>query len=176
MSTLIQTTIRPELIPVLYDFFEGKEYTIAGKKVKGVKIDLKSSLGRYIRSMCEKAERPETKRFYNMVFEVQDLASKQYTASVYQYIDGRNHFLKLPEQFIDDLNHMLEDIFRTSLNSYLRGFEKNGKIKEGIRQYMHDYDLEEHGHTLESIERMYMRYKKSPAKLKRFQHKWTSDA
>lgn len=176
MSTLIPTTIDEDLIPVLYTMFEGKEYNIAGKKVKGVKIDLKSSLGRYIRMMCVKAERPDTKRFYNIVFEVQDLSSKKYSGSVYQYIDGANHFLKLPEEFVKDLNHMLEDMFRTSLNSYLRGYEKAGVIKEGIRQYMKDFELEEHGHTLESIERMYMRFKKKPAKLSRFQHKWTSDA
>lgn len=176
MSSLIQTFIRPDLIPVLFQFFEGEEYTIGDKKVKGVKIDLKSSLGRYIRSMCIKAERPETKRFFNMVFEVNDLSSKSYSGSVYQYIDGKNHFLKLPEEFVDDLNHMLEDIFRTSLNSYLRGYEKKGIIKEGIRQYMKDFELEEHGHTLESIERMYMRFKKKRTKLSRFQHKWTSGA
>ena len=76
MSTLIPTTIDEDLIPVLYTMFEGKEYNISGKKVKGVKIDLKSSLGRYIRMMCVKAERPDTKRFYNIVFEVQDLSSK----------------------------------------------------------------------------------------------------
>ena len=130
MSTLIRTTIDPDLIPVLYTLFEGKEYNLGGKMVKGVKIDLKSSLGRYIRSMCQKAERPDTKRFYNIVFEVQDLSSKLYSASVYQYIDGANHFLMLPPEFVKDLNHMLEDIFRTSLNSYLRGFEANGSIKE----------------------------------------------
>ena len=176
MSTLIQTNIRPDLIPVLFEFFEGEEYTIGDKRVKGVKIDLKSSLGRYIRSMCAKAERPDTKRFFNMVFEVQDLANNKYKGSVYQYIDGKNHFLKLPEEFVDDLNHMLEDIFRMSLNSYLRGYEKNGRIKQGIRNYMCDFDLEEHGHTLESIERMYMRFKKSKTKLSRFQNRWTSGA
>lgn len=173
MSTLLPVTVKPYLVHVLWKLFDGEEFNIHGKKIKTIKIDLSSSIGRWIRSHCVKSNRPPRAKFYNLVLQMADCSGKKYKGTAHQYVDGKNHFLKLPEEFIDDFNHLLEDIYRTKVCSFLEAYEIHGTIKDGIRDYMAKYDLEEYDQTLESIERLYMREKSSSEKFTRYQHKWT---
>ncbi|OFM84559.1 hypothetical protein [Weeksella sp. HMSC059D05] len=173
MSTFLPVTIKPYLVHILWKLFDGKEFDMNGRKMKAIKIDLSSSLGRWLRSQCTKANRPARAKFYNMVFEITDCSTKKYRGTVYQYVDGKNNFLHLPTEFVDDFNHLLEDIYRTKICSFLEAYEMHGTIKDGIRDYMAKYDLEEYNQTLESIERLYMREKSKTEKFTRYQHKWT---
>lgn len=173
MSTVLPIEIKPYLVHVLFKFFEGKEYSYNGKNVKTIKVDLSSSIGRWLRSHCVKANRPIKPKFYNLVLEMPNCSTAKWKGTAHQYVNGRNHFLRLPEEFVDDFNHFLEDIYRTRVCAFLEGYESHGTIKQGIRDFMKKYDLEEYDQTLESIERLYMREKENTTIFDRFQHKWT---
>lgn len=175
MSTILPVSIKPYLVHVLFKLFEGDEFHYNGKVVKGIKVDLSSTIGRWLRSHCIKANRPPKAKFYNLVFEMPNCSTNKWKGTAHQYVNGKNHFLYLPQEFMDDFNHLLEDLYRTRVCAFLEGYEIHGTIKQGIRDFMKKYDLEEYDQTLESIERLYMREKENTEKFSRFQHKWTAN-
>lgn len=77
----------------------------------------------------------------------------------------------LPEEAVVMINDYLEGIFRTSLMSYLIGWEeKEGEesIVAGINKFIEKYNLLEFGFDPESIRRQFYRLKKDSHQLKFF--------
>lgn len=163
--TCVPVYIRPHLVKFLIDQFPpDKEAMYCGKRVKSVKIRTNSPLGKYIRSMCVKADYPAKSSNYNFFFSVEEKVAE---GSVYGYKNGQYHFLRFPEQFIEDLNEMLEEIFRMSFFYFVDGYRTSGRYgsrKEAIRLFIDRYELYEHGFNIDTLEQIITRMNKNNAK------------
>lgn len=157
---LVPVKIRPHLVKYLMDRFPTHaEAVYCGKRVKSVKIKTNSPLGRYIRSMMVKADVPEKATNFNFFFSVEENCAK---GSVYSYQSGKYSFLKFPQEFIEDLNELLEDMFRMAFFYFVEGYRMTGKFgdrKEAIRLFIDKYELYEYGFNLDILEKQYTRLK-----------------
>lgn len=156
--SLVPVKIRPHLIKYLYENFPAeKEAKYRGKEVKSVRVSVNSPLGKYIRSMCVKIDYPLKIENFNFFFSVDENVS---AGSVYAYQCGKHTFLRFPEEFIDDLNELLESMFRLSFYYFVEGVRQSGKYgsrAEAVRMFIDRYDLYEHGFTFDALNKNYGR-------------------
>lgn len=162
--TCVPVSIRPHLVKFLIEQFPAhKEAQYCGKKVKSVKIKTNSPLGKYIRSMCLKTDFPEKVSSYNFFFSVEETCSK---GNVYAFKNGKYNFLKFPGEFVEDLNEMLEEIFRMNFYYFVEGYKMTGQYgsrKEAIRLFIDRFELYEYGFNMESMEQTFTRISKDNA-------------
>lgn len=158
--SLVPVKIRPHLIKYLYDNFPAEqEAKYRGKAVKSVRININSPLGKYIRSMCVKADYPLNPSHFNFFFSVEESCP---SGSLYAYKSGVHNFLQFPEEFIEDLNEMLEEMFRMSFYFFVEGFKHTGQFgsrADGVRAFIDRYDLYEHNFTFDALNKQYTRLK-----------------
>lgn len=164
--TLIPVNLRPHLVSFFYQQFDSYEVELYGKRVNEVKIHTRSVLGRYIRMMVCRIDKPilnfETN--FNIIFSINDTErSKIFSTDKYKFVDGTKTFLFIPDYFEKDLNELLQKEFETSLFYFIEGYRANneyGAMREGARLFMDRYDLYEHGYSYAAIEQIYMRAKR----------------
>lgn len=156
--TLVPVNIRPHLIKYLYESFPAeKEAKYRGKAVKSVRVSVNSPLGKYIRSMCVKCDYPQKITNFNFFFSVEENVS---SGSVYAFASGKYNFLRFPEEFIEDLNEMLESMFRMTFFYFVEGYKQSGKYgsrAEAIRLFIDRYDLFEHDFTFDALNKQFTR-------------------
>lgn len=152
--TCVPVNIRPHLVKYLIEQFPAhEEAKYCGKHVKSVKIKTNSPLGKYIRAMCVKAKVPEKAVNYNFFFSVEENCAE---GNVYAYKNGKYSFLMFPQEFIEDLNEMLEEMFRMNFFYFVEGYRMTGQYgsrKEAIRLFIDRYELYEHGFNMETLEK-----------------------
>lgn len=158
--SLVPVKIRPHLVKYLFERFpteKERESHYCGKKVKSVRINTNSPLGKYIRSMCVKSDYPQNPAHFNFFFSVDDNCS---TGSLYGYKSGKYSFLKFPEEFIEDLNEMLEEMFYISFYYFVEGYRQTkefGGRSEAIRVFIDRYDLYECGFNFSTLDKRFTR-------------------
>lgn len=159
--TCVPVKIRPHLVKFLIDQFPiDRDAQYCGKRVVSVKIKSNSPIGKYIRSMCVKVDYPAKADNYNFFFSVNETESE---GTVYGYKNGKYRFLELPEQFIDDLNELLEEVFRMNFTYFVEGFRMTGMYgsrREAIRLFIDRYDLFEYGFNMDTLEQIITRNSK----------------
>lgn len=168
--TLLPVNIRPHLVPFLFLEFPGIDGNFFGKKVKAVKVSTKNTLGKLIRLLAEKSDRPPGKdKSYSMYLSVCEREQNtEYFGKIYLYESGQYSFLYLPPEGAKMINDHLESIFRTAMLYYLDGWvEKEGEqsLVEGIARFMDKYNLWEVNFDPESLRRNYYRLKKAEKRL-----------
>lgn len=176
MSSIVPITIRPHLVPYFFKESEGKIFNYGNKKVKTALFSPEvSSIGKIIRMLMIKSGVPLNINFFNLNLVVADDGnSKAYSGQFYKHVSGRNSYLRLPEEANDDINDLLEDIFRMSFNSYMNGcIENNGEavVVSAIDKWIDKYDLLEFGFSNDTFRQMYYREKKNGKIIARFQNK-----
>lgn len=173
--SVVPISIRPHLIPFFFKECEGKEVSYGNRKVKAVLFSPQfSSLGRMIRLLMVKAGRPLNVDNFNLYMSVADEAgSKRYQGHFYKFENGRNSFLQLPPETAEDVNDLMEDLFRMSFVSYVNGCVENneGVIVSAIDKFIDKYDLLECGFSNETLRRLYYRERKTDKIVSRFQNK-----
>lgn len=115
--------------------------------------------------MCTKCDYPEKHSNYNLFFSVQDV---EFEGSLYGFQSGKFSFLKFPEEFIEDLNELFEDMFRISFFYYVEGFRSTGKygsIDQGIKSFIEHYELYEHNFNFATLQQQYFRLRKENRQL-----------
>lgn len=174
--SLVPIIIRDHLVPFFFKESDGKEASYGNKKVKAVLFSpTVSSVGRVIRLLMVKSGTPLKVNKFNLYLTISDEANgKRYNGQFYKSVSGRNSFLMLPKEANDDINDLLEDIFRLSFISYMNGCVENNNdsvITKAIDKFIDKYDLLEFGFSNATLRRLYYREKKNCKIASRFQTK-----
>ncbi len=177
--SIVPIVIREHLVPFFFKENEGTEQAYGNKRVKAVLFSPNvSSIGKVLRMLMVKAERPLKITNFNLFLTIADSANgKKYSGQFYKQENGRNSFLMLPPEANDDINDLLEDIFRMSFISYMNGcIENNGTaiVTLAIDKFIEKYDLLEFGFSNDTLRRLYYREKKNAKICARFQTKKTT--
>ena len=169
----VPVQIRPHLVPFFFEEFEGIESHYLNKRVKAAKISTNKPLGKIIRMLVEKIDRPVKPDNFQMFLSIEDRErSKEFFGQVYKCADGSNSFLHLPPAGMQLVNDHLEDLFRTSMVYYVEGHLADnpaGEIRKAIDLFLMKYDLYEYGFGIETLRRHYYRVLEDGAFLKRMQ-------
>ncbi len=171
-QSIIPVNIRPHLVPFLYQEFQGVEEKYLHTKVKSAKICTRTTLGKIIRLLAEKCEKPLKPEKYNVFLSVRNVESCEFFGSVFKYQKGTYSFLRLPEAGCKLVNDHLEDAFRLSLVSFILGYsteKKKGDIGDAINVFLDSYNLREFGFSEATVRRLYDREIKSDGMLSRMQ-------
>ena len=174
--SLVPIVIRQHLVPFFFKESEGQEVAYGNYKVKAVLFSSTvSSVGRIIRLLMVKSGKPMKIDSFNLYLKVSDDGNtKRYTGQFYKQEKGRNSFLMLPKEANDDINDLLEDIFRLSFISYINGCIENNEsalITQSIDKFIDKYELLEFGFSNDTLRRLYYREKKKDKIVSRFQTK-----
>jgi hypothetical protein len=125
-----------------------------------------------------KAERHLKVDNFNLFLTISDDGNgKKYEGQFYKHESGRNSFLMLPKEANDDINDLLEDMFRMSFISYMNGCIENNDesvVIAAIDKFIDKYDLLEFGYSNDTLRQFYYREKKKCKILSRFQTKKSS--
>lgn len=172
--SIVPLVIRPHLVPFFFKESDGKEASYGNKKVKSVLFSgTASTVGRIIRLLMVKSGTPLNVCHFNLFLTVADGASSnRYKGEFYKFEKGYNSFLKLPEEANNDINDLLEDMFRMSFVSYMNGYvESNGEasVVAAIDKFIDKYDLLEFGFSTDTLRRLYYRERKQNQLAHRFQ-------
>lgn len=175
-SSIVPILIRSHLVPFFFKESEGEEMAYGKKRVKAVIFPPNvSTVGRIIRLLMIKADRPLEIKNFNLFLTISDDGNgKKYSGQFYKHENGRNSFLMLPQDACDDINDLLEDMFRMSFISYMNGcIENNDKavVISAIDRFIDKYDLLEFNFSNETLRRLYYREKKNSKIIARFQTK-----
>lgn len=173
--SVVPVMIRPHLVPFFFKESDGKEAAYGNRKVKAVLFSpLVSTIGRIIRLLMVKSGKPLNVDNFNMYLTISDDGNggKAYKGEFYKHESGRNSFLMLPKDAGDDINDMLEDMFRMSFVNYVNGHLENNSnalITVAINAFIDKYDLLEFGFSNDTLRQFYYREKKKNKMLSRFQ-------
>jgi hypothetical protein len=176
MSSIVPITIRKHLVPYFFKESEGEVFTYGNQKVKTALFSPDvSSVGKIIRMLMTKSGKPLKINNFNLCLKVSDVGNrKTYSGQFYKHESGRNSYLMLPEEANDDINDLLEDMFRMSFISYMNGcIENNGEavVVSAIDKWIDKYDLLEFGFSNDTLRQQYYREKKNGKIIARFQTK-----
>lgn len=174
--SIVPIVIKEHLIPFFFKESEGKEVCYGNRRVKAVLFSpMVSTVGRIIRLLMIKSGRPLNVDNFNLYLTISDDGnSKKYLGQFYKIENGRNSFLQLPKEANDDINDLLEDIFRMSFISYINGCVENNTdavVISAINKFIDKYDLLEFGFSTDTLRRLYYREKKNRKIVARFQIK-----
>ena len=174
--SVVPILIRPHLVPFFFKESEGKEVVYGNRKVKAILYSANAStVGRIIRLLMVKAGYPLNVDNFNLFITISDNGNgKKYQGQFYKHENGRNSFLMLPQDATDDINDLMEDMFRMSFISYMNGcVENNGDavVVSAIDKFIDKYDLLEVGLSNDTLRRLYYREKKNSKIISRFQTK-----
>lgn len=161
---LIPLKIRSHLVPFFFHESKGNEVAYLNKKVKTVVFSpTVSSMGKFIRLLLEKADKPIDCKHLNLYLEVADVGNKkEYQGSIYKMTKSGSCFLKLPEKVNEDINDIFEDMFRMAFVNYIDGcIESSHKsvVVTAIDRWITKYDLLEVGYSSDTLRRLYYREK-----------------
>lgn len=177
--SIVPIFIRPHLVPFFFKESEGKESAYGNKRVKAVIYSPSvSTVGRIIRLLMIKADKPLKVDNFNLFLTICDDGNgKKYSGQFYKHESGRNSFLMLPKEANDDINDLLEDMFRMSFISYMNGCIENNDesvVIAAIDKFIDKYDLLEFSYSNDTLRQFYYREKKKCKILARFQTKKSS--
>lgn len=166
--------IRPHLIPFLFKELEGKDSEYMGKKNKAIVIYPFSIIGKFLNYQLESGNKEGKKNPYTIYLSIEKKTITTYDGTIYISENGTYFQLFLTEDQIQELNNLLEDIFRISFIYYMDGFLKYNKninpISAAINDFIEEYNLLEVGFSYDTLRKLYYREKKKDKKLTRLQH------
>lgn len=170
---IVPVNIRPHLVPFLYLEFEGIQANYLNTKVKAAKISTRTTLGKIIRLLAEKSEKPLKPQKYNIYLSIRNTETTTFFGHVYKCQSGTNTFLRLPHEACKLLNDHLEDVFRNTLVSFVLGYttkKETGDITQAINIFLDSFNLREYGFSEPTIRRLYNRDLKREGLLGRLQN------
>lgn len=167
--------IKPHLVAFFFKEMEGQEINYLNFRAKAITLAFSSSLSKFLRITLQKADVPVKLDNYRILLAISD--KREYKGSIYKMDSDKKHFLVLPEEINNDINDLLEDIFRIAFIYYVLGHSENesGKsVRTAIMQFIENYELFEFGFDIEGLRRYYYREMKNNYILSRFTKKRSS--
>jgi len=164
--SIVPVKIRAHLVPYFFKESDGEVYSYGKQKVKTALFSPDvSSVGKIIRLLMTKSGTPLKVDNFNLCLKVCDEGNhRTYSGQFYKHESGRNSFLMLPEEANNDINDLLEDIFRMSFVSYINGCVENNDeavVVFAIDKWIDKYDLFEFGFSNDTLRQFDYREKKT---------------
>lgn len=167
---LIPSYIRPHLVPFLFKELEGTEAGYMNKEVKSITIHPSSSLGKYLQAQIATTVKLKKKDKFIIYLTVEKKRFNIFYGLFYIVIDKVKERLMLPEEAVNNINYLIEDMFRIGFIYYVDGSIAAGKsITNSIDSFIDKYDLLEVGFSNNNLRTLYYREKKKDSKLSRMQ-------
>lgn len=160
---LIPFRLSPHIIHYFFQEFEGSKKKYAGREVKTISINPDSTIGKFIVSNLRKIDYPvKNIDEFNLFIEMAIISKKRYCTKqkLFKREDYSNSFVELPEEFMVDVDEMLDDLFRQNFFYFVYGYSKDseeGKVRKGIRLFMDKYELWNFDFNIEQFRRLYYR-------------------
>lgn len=156
---LKSVTIRPHLVPFLVKELQGSSASYDNKTAFSIPICTFSSLGKLLHNQTSNNQKAG--KFIKYVFYLIIDKNKidSYSGTIYISIDKTKELLMLCKNQIEEINSLLEDIFRISFGYYIQGVLDFGKVDltKAIFKFMQKYDLENVGYSVEQLRRLHYR-------------------
>lgn len=162
---LVPFKLSPHLIHYFFQEFEGSMRKYAGKEVKSISIDPDSHIGKFIISHLVKLDYPvKNISGFNLFIEMTMMKRKRFCSKqkLFKKESLVNSYVELPEEFMQDVNEMLDDMLRHNFYYYVLGYIEGDdrKVMKGIRKFMDDYQLWEFDFNIEQMRRLFYRMQK----------------
>lgn len=154
----VPINIKPHLVSFFFREMEGEEINYLNYRAKAITLAFSSSINKIIRISLQKADIPVKLNNYRMLLSISD--KREYKGSIYKIDSDKKHFLCLPEEINNDINDLLEDIFRIAFVYYVMGHAESDSKKQviiAINKFIDNYELLEFGFDQESLRRYYYR-------------------
>jgi hypothetical protein len=165
-------TIRQHLVPFLFQELEGRESEYMSLKSKIITIYSYSTIGKFINYQMNKSN-PETKtNAFTLYLAIEKKGPTNYMGSIYVSEKKTYTELLLTNEQNEEINDLLEDLFRISFCYYIDGaleHNPNTKLLKAIDNFIIKYDLLEAGFSRYTLKMLYYREKKKGKKLSRTQ-------
>ncbi len=164
--SLIPFTIKPHLVPFLFNELKLVETKNGDKKVSAAKVTCDTVLGRIIRLLLKPTDKKPLCDISHQTFLLvhEQPITKSLLDKDYPHLDGRSSFLYLPKSGEEFINAHLDHIFKTAHLFYIHSWsEKKGDegIDIGIVKFLSKYNLEEFNFNISRIRRDYYRKRQS---------------
>lgn len=159
---LVPFKLSEHLVHYFFRELKGHSKKYAGREVKVITIDKSSFIGKIIICNLVKTDYPvrDIKEF-NLFIEMVHVKRERWCnkQKLFKKEDLENSFVELPDKFMNDINGMLDDIFRQNFYHYVLGSVKNDdtKVVPTIRKFMDEYELWNHDFDMDQLRQIYYR-------------------
>lgn len=171
MDTLIPSYIRPQLVPFLFKELEGTEASYMNKEVKSITIYPSSSLGKFLHTQLNNSKKLKKNDKFIIYLTTEKKRFNIFYGLFYLEISKVKEPLMLPESAVNNINYLIEDMFRIAFIYYVDGgLAANRNVTESIDAFIDKYDLLEVGFSNNNLRTLYYREKKKGCKLSRMQY------
>lgn len=161
---LIPFKLSPHIIHYFFQEFEGSTKRYAGREVKTIPLDPNSFIGKFIISNLRKLDYPvKDISHFSLFIEMAHISRKTYCVKqrLFKRENLTNSFVELPEEYMKDVDDMLDDLFRHNFFYFVEGYSKDasdGKVRRAIRLFMDRYQLWEFDQfNMDQLSRLYYR-------------------
>ena len=160
--SLVPFKLSEHLIHYFFREFEGSTKKYAGREVKTIPISPQSFIGKFIISNLRKIDYPvKNIQEFNMYIEIAQIKRKKYCTKqkLFKKENLNNSFVELPEEFMRDVDGMLDDLFRQNFYYYVLGNIQGDdkKVYRAVRKFMDNYELWEFDFNTEQLRRLFYR-------------------
>lgn len=166
---LVPFKLSEHIIHYFFQEFKGQSRKYVGREVKIIPIDKHSFVGKYIVSNLKKTNYPTKKiREFTLFIEMANVERRYYCTKqkLFKKENLENSFVELDDEFLSDVDDMLDDLFRQNFFYYVYGSVQNdeGKVIPTIRKFFDRYNLWNLGFDVEQMRQQYYRMlRESPA-------------
>lgn len=166
MNNIVPLTLRPHLVYFLMKEMKGETKNYAGIRCTVFDISRKSFIGKFLLEHLEKIDYPvrNISRF-NFFAEISaGSRSRKHlsSGSFYKKEMLGETFVYLPEQYVDDVNELFEEMFRSSFFNYVQArADDDLLVTQAILLYIDKYDLYECGMNQDQLRKLYYRISKN---------------
>jgi len=168
-------TIRQHLIPFLFRELEGRESEYMSMRSKLITIYSYSTIGKFINYQMNKFYKlyeGNKVNAFTLYLSIEKKGATNYRGSIYVSEKKTYTELLLTAEQNDEINDLLEDLFRISFCYYIDGAMEHNpdmKLLKAIDNFIEKYDLLEAGFSRYTLKMLYYREKKKDKKLSRTQ-------
>ena len=162
--SLIPFKLSEHIIHYFFRELEGTSKKYAGREVKTIPINPNSFIGKFIISNLRKIDYPvKDISEFNMYVEIVNIRRKKYCTKqkLFKKENLNNSFVELPEEFMQDVDGMLDDLFRQNFYFFVLGYISGDdkKVLRAIRLFMDQYELWNFNFNIEQFRRLFYRMK-----------------
>ncbi len=158
---LVPFRLSDHLIHYFFREFSGMTRRYLGREVKVIPLDKNSVVGKYIIANLKKTDYPTARiREFTLFVEMANVERKMYCTKqkLFKKENLENSFVELPDEFMNDVEDFLDDIFRQNFFWFVHGSVSCGaKVQTVIKQFMDKYNLWDLGFDVEQLRQQYYR-------------------
>lgn len=159
-NNIVPLRLRPHLVSFAMKEMSGEIIQYTNMKCKTVEIPRKSRLGKFLLERLKKTNYPIKDIItFNFFANIRVNSRNQFIVEgqIWKREKLGNTFVFLPEEFMEDVNDIFEDMYRNAFFSFIESrSEKNELlVSQSFIEWIDKYDLFECGITQSQLHRLY---------------------